>query len=58
MKSFLKWSAIIVGCLVIIVIAALLIIPMFIDVQKYKPMVEEKVTALPSEAGSLGSSYQ
>jgi uncharacterized protein involved in outer membrane biogenesis len=43
MKSTLKWGAIIVGCLAVIIIAALLIIPMFVDVQKYKPILESKV---------------
>ena len=54
MKSFLKWSAIIVGCLVIVVIAALLIIPMFVDVQKYKPMLETKVSDATGRPFSVG----
>ena len=43
MKGAIKWGLIIVGCIIVVVIAALLIVPMFIDIQKYKPMIEEKV---------------
>jgi AsmA protein len=43
MKSFLKWGAIVIGCFAVIIIAALLIIPRFVDVQKYKPVLESKV---------------
>ncbi|MGD9191977.1 MAG: AsmA family protein [Desulfobacterales bacterium] len=43
MKGAIKWGLIIVGCMIVVVIAALLIVPMFIDIQKYKPMIEEKV---------------
>ncbi len=41
MKKTVKWVAIIVGGLVGIIILALLIAPMFIDVQKYKPEIEK-----------------
>jgi AsmA protein len=54
MKSFLKWGAIIVGCLVVIIIAAMLLIPMFVDVQKYKPMLESKVTEATGRPFSVG----
>ena len=54
MKSFLKWGAIIVGCLVIVVIAAMLLIPMFVDVKKYKPMLESKVTEATGRPFSVG----
>ena len=54
MKSVLKWGAIIIGCLVIVVIAALLLIPMFVDVQKYKPMLESKVSEATGRPFSVG----
>ena len=54
MKSLLKWSAIIVGCLVVVIIAALVLIPMFVDVQKYKPMLESKVTEATGRPFSVG----
>ena len=54
MKAFLKWGAIIVGCLVVVIIAALVLIPMFVDVAKYKPILESKVTAATGRPFSVG----
>lgn len=54
MKSFFKWGAIIIGCLAVIIIAALLLIPMFVDVQKYKPVLESKVTEATGRPFSVG----
>jgi AsmA protein len=54
MKRFLKWGAIIVGCLAVVIIAALLIIPMFVDVQKYKPVLESKVAETTGRPFSVG----
>ena len=54
MKSFLKWGAIIVGGLAVVIIAALLIIPMFVDVQKYKPVLENKVVEATGRPFSVG----
>jgi AsmA protein len=54
MKSVLKWGAIIIGCLAVVIIAAMLLIPMFVDVNKYKPMIESKVTDATGRPFSLG----
>ena len=54
MKNTLKWGAIVVGCLVVVIIAALLIIPMFVDVQKYKPILESKVVETTGRSFSVG----
>ena len=54
MKKFLKWGAIIVGCLVVVIIAALFLIPMFVDVAKYKPVLESKVTEATGRPFSVG----
>jgi len=54
MKSFLKWGAIIIGGLAVVIIAALLLIPMFVDVQKYKPMLESRVTEATGRPFSVG----
>jgi AsmA protein len=54
MKKVMKWLAIVAGALIVLIIAALLIIPMFIDVQKYKPEIEsqvKKVTGRPFKIG-------
>ena len=54
MKSFLKWGAIIIGCVVVVIIGAMLLIPMFVDVQKYKPVLESKVTEATGRPFSVG----
>ncbi|MGD8286946.1 MAG: AsmA family protein [Desulfobacterales bacterium] len=54
MKGAIKWGLIIVGCMIVVVIAALLIVPMFIDIQKYKPMIEEKVAQATGRSFSVG----
>ena len=54
MKGFLKWGAIIVGCFVVVIIAALVLIPMFVDVAKYKPVLESKVTEATGRPFSVG----
>ncbi|MEJ2165407.1 MAG: AsmA family protein [Desulfobacterales bacterium] len=54
MRSFVKWGAIIVGCLVVVLIAALLLIPMFINVQQYKPLLETKVSEATGRPFSVG----
>ncbi len=54
MKKFLKWAAIIVGCLVVIIIAALVLIPMFVDIAKYKPVLESKVSEATGRPFSVG----
>lgn len=43
MKGLLKWLAIIVGGLIVIIILTLLIVPSFINVNKYKPQIERLV---------------
>lgn len=54
MRGAIKWGMIIVGCIIVFVIAALLIIPMFVDVQKYKPMIEEKIAQATGRSFSVG----
>jgi len=44
MKKAIKWLLIVVGSLVALVIVALLAIPIFVDVQEYKPEIEKKVS--------------
>ena len=46
MKKAVKWLSIVVGSLVALVIVALLVIPMFVDVQEYKPEIEKKVSEM------------
>ena len=46
MKKTIKWLLIVVGALVALVIVALVVIPMFVDVQEYKPEIEKKVSEM------------
>jgi len=41
----LKWLLIVGGSLVVLLIAALLLIPLFVDVDKYKPEIEKQVSS-------------
>ena len=54
MKRLLKWVAIVLGCLVVVIIAALILIPMFVDVAKYKPLLESKVAEATGRPFSVG----
>ncbi len=54
MKQALKWVAIIGGCALVIIIAAILLIPKFVDVQKYKPQMEKWVAETTGRTFSVG----
>lgn len=54
MKGFIKWLVIAAGAFIVLVIAAVLIVPQFIDVKKYKPVIEEKVAQATGRTFSLG----
>jgi AsmA protein len=50
----IKWALIVFVCLVVLIVATLVIIPQFVDVQKYKPQIEEKVVEATGRPFSLG----
>jgi AsmA protein len=54
MNKVIKWGLIVFASVVILVIAALLIIPAFVDVQKYKPELEKKVAQATGRPFSVG----
>ncbi|MBW2654110.1 MAG: AsmA family protein [Deltaproteobacteria bacterium] len=54
MKSILKWLFIIGGVFLVLIIAAVIIIPQFIDVKKYKPIIEQKVVEATGRSFTLG----
>ena len=54
MKKVIKWTSIGVGILVLIVIAALIVIPMFVDIQKYKPQIEQRVSEAVGRPFTIG----
>jgi len=58
MKSALKWSAVVVVALLVVVIGGLLIIPRFIDVNRYKPDLEKYVLETTGRELSVGGDVQ
>jgi len=50
-----KWLFVIGGSLFVLVIAALLIIPAFVDINKYKPEIEKQVAKATGRSFSIGS---
>ena len=54
MKKLFKWLLIVGGGFLLVVILALLIIPRFIDVQKYKPVIETKISEATGRPFTLG----
>ena len=54
MKTTLKWAGLVVVCLVVVVIAALLIIPAFVDVKQFKAPLEKYLSADERPAGVRG----
>jgi AsmA protein len=54
MKKAIKWTSIVLGVLVVLVIAALLIVPMFVDINTYKPEIEKKVSEAIGRPFTIG----
>lgn len=54
MKRAVKWAAIISGCLLVIILAAIFLIPKFVNVQKYKPQMEKWVAESTGRTFSVG----
>jgi AsmA protein len=53
MARVLKWVGISVGVLIVLIIALLLIVPRFVDINKYKPSIESMVTESTGRAFSI-----
>ena len=54
MKKAIKWIAISGAGLIVLIIAVLLVVPMFVDVQKYKPEIEKQVTKATGRPFTIG----
>lgn len=54
MGRVLKWVGIIFGVLIVLIIALLLIVPRFVDINKYKPGIESMVTESTGRTFSIG----
>ena len=58
MKKVIKWFMIAVGFLVVVVIAMLLLFPVFMDVQKYKPYIERRVSEAVGRPFTMGEKFK
>ena len=54
MNKAIKWVSIVVGGLIVLVILVIVITPMFVDIQKYKPVIESKVAEATGRPFTLG----
>jgi AsmA protein len=54
MKKVIKWVLLITASVLLLFFLALLIIPRFVDVQKYKPLIESKVSEASGRPFTLG----
>jgi AsmA protein len=58
MPKFVKWALIVFGIVVLLIAAAVLILPSIIDVQKYKPVLESKLTEATGRSVTVGDDIQ
>jgi len=54
MKRLIKWCLIVCLSIMLLIIAALLVIPHFIDIQHYKPLIEKKVAEATGRSFRIG----
>ncbi len=54
MKIFIKWISVAVCILLLVVVGAVFLAPKFINVNKYKPVIEKKVADATGRSFSLG----
>jgi len=57
-KKIIKWFMIAVGFLAVVVIAMLLLLPVFMDVQKYKPYIERRVSEAVGRPFTMGEKFK
>jgi len=58
MKKTIKWIAVIAGILLLTLIVAIILIPQFVDVQKYKPEIEKLVMEQTGRSFSMGDDIE
>ncbi len=54
MKRVIKWLALIAGTLVFLIILAVIIVPLFFDIEAYKPRIEQEVTKATGRPFTIG----
>jgi AsmA protein len=57
-KKVIKWFMIAVGFFTVVVIALLLLLPVFMDVQKYKPYIERRVSEAVGRPFTMGEKFK
>ncbi len=53
MTRMIKWSLVVGLAIIFLIIAALLLIPHFVDIQQYKPLIEKKISAATGRSFSI-----
>lgn len=54
MNRTVKWGLIVVGCLILLLITGLVLLPKFVNVKQYKPRIEAQVTKATGRTFSIG----
>ncbi|MCD6224830.1 MAG: AsmA family protein [Deltaproteobacteria bacterium] len=54
MKRLIKWCLIVCLSIIVLIIAALLVVPHFINIQHYKPVIEKKVAEATGRSFTIG----
>jgi AsmA protein len=58
MKRFVKWAVLILCIIVLVIIIGLILAPNFIDIDKYKPVIEKKVAKAIGRPFSINGSLK
>ena len=58
MNKAVKWILVIAGSLVALIVIAVIVLPMVIDVEKYKPQIEQQVAKATGRTFKLGGDLQ
>jgi AsmA protein len=58
MKKVIKWVSLITAGVLVFFLLALLIVPMFVDLQDYKPLIESKVSEATGRPLTLGGDLE
>ncbi len=58
MKGFMKWVLMGGGLFLVLIVGAIVLIPRFVDVQQYKPMIEKLVTEQTGRSFSMGDDIE
>ena len=54
MKRLIKWAFVVGTAFIVLLLVVLLVLPRFVDIQKYKPRIEEQVSSATGRTFALG----